>query len=161
MSLGNLFSKLFKKEGYRWSLYISRGENELVYAMHEDAVLRMVGYVMKYFKNNSKPIEPWKLYLNFNKIDSFFELKPKHFTQSGEDVTPELIQKIQSIDPNYKVKGSKPVFMDVRTNERIKIRHKLSLEEKLNNFEKYKEKKENTPTFFSIMDKVFGKDKNT
>lgn len=157
MSIGKILNKLFGYGGFRWSLYIAREENELVYAMHEDSVIRMVGYVMKYFKNNSSPVEPWSLHLNFNKEDKSFELKPKHFTPDGKNVTPELIEKIESIDPGFKVKGDEPIFEDVRTKEKIKIRHKVSLEEKLQDFKKYKKEKENTPTFFSIMDRVFGK----
>ena len=147
-----IFNKLF---GFRWSLYIVRNENELVYAMHEHSVMRMIGSVMGYFANGGKPIEPWKLYLNFNKKHQKIKLDSEHFTPDGENVTNELIKEIESIDPGWKVPGGEPVFVDARTKKQLKIRRKINynnLQKEIDNVGKPKE-----PTFFSIMDQVFGK----
>lgn len=42
----------------RCSLYFVQNENELVYVMHENSVIRVLGYVMRYFADNRKRIPP-------------------------------------------------------------------------------------------------------
>lgn len=86
-------NKLF---GYRWSLYIVRNDSELVYAMHENSVLRIVGYCMPYFKDGSVPVYPWALYLNFNKKHEAFKLTPEYFSPDGKNVTRALIEEVES-----------------------------------------------------------------
>jgi hypothetical protein len=119
-----LLNKIF---GYRWSLYIVKNQNELMYAMHENSVLRMVGYVMDYFKNGNEPKESWSLHLNFNKKHESFLLKPEHFTQDGNNITQALIQKIEVIDPNYQVKGSEPIFVNTKTKKKLKLSEPMDL----------------------------------
>ena len=58
----SVLNKLF---GFRWSLYIVRNGG-IAFAMHENSVIRMVGYAMSYFADGKEPIAPWELYLNFN-----------------------------------------------------------------------------------------------
>jgi hypothetical protein len=147
------FNKLL---GFRWSLYIVRDGNQLVYAMHEHSVFGMIGYVMSCFANGGKPVEPWDLYLNFNHKHQLIKLGPEHFSSDGKQVTPLLIQQIESIDPGWRVKGGEPVFEDAVTKKRIKITDhvpgKFDLQAMLDNIDKTPE-----PTFFSILDEVFGK----
>ena len=146
-----LLNKLF---GFRWSLYIVRNENELVFAMHENSVIRIIGYCMSYFCNGKNPVSPWSLHLNFNKNNKSFALQSSHITPDGENFTDLLITQIESIDPGYRVKGSEPVFIDARTKKQLEIHHKIdykNLQKEIDNVGKPKE-----PTFFSIMDQVFG-----
>ncbi len=112
------FNKLL---GYRWSLYIVQNGNQLVYAMHEHSVLRMVGYVMAYFEDGGRPIEPWSLYLNFNNNHQTIKLGPEHFTADGENVTPLLIHQIEAIVRRCKVKGGEPEVGKAASNKRLKI----------------------------------------
>jgi len=149
-----LFNKLF---GFRWSLYIVRNENELVYAMHENSVMRIVGYCMSYFEGGANPVDPWGLYLNFNKKHASFPLRSEHITPDGDNVTDALIKQIEAIDPGWRVQGGEPVFIDARTKKQLKIRHKIDY----NNFQKEIDNagKPKAPTFFSIMDQVFSKNK--
>ncbi len=146
-------NKLF---GFRWSLYIVRNGNQLVYAMHEHSVMRMLGYVMGYFADGSRPVEPWSLYLNFNHKHQTIKLGLEHFTANGENVTPALIRQIESIDPGWKVKGADPVFEEAATKKRIKIADHtpghVDLQAMLDNIDKPREL-----TFFHVMDEVFGK----
>lgn len=141
--------------GFRWSLYVVRNGNQLVYAMHENAVIRMVGCVMGYFAGGREPVEPWSLHLNFNHKHQTIRLDSRHFTADGENVTPILIQEIQSIDPGWNVKGGDPVFEEVATKKRIKIadRHigRIDIQAMLDNIGRPRE-----VTFFSVMDEVFG-----
>jgi len=146
-----LMEKLF---GFRWSLYIVKNGKELVYVMHGDSVFRMVGYVMGSFSGGSKPVLPWSIHLNFNKKHKSFELLPEHFTTDGESITHLLRHQIESIDTNWEVAGagSTPVFLEVATKKKIKISNDLSnLQEYMDNM-----KKPQDPTFYDILDIVFG-----
>ena len=143
------FNKLL---GFRWSLYIVQNGNQLTYAMHEHAVIRMAGYVMGYFADGGKPVEPWSLYLNFNHKHQSFKLLPEHFTPDGENITHLIIQQIESIDPGWQVKGGEPVFEEAATKKRIKI------QESTNEFIKATfSDKPRELTFYRVMDEVFGK----
>lgn len=148
-----IFNKLF---GFRWSLYVVRNSNQLVYAMHENAVVRMVGYVTRYFVGGREPVEPWSLHLNFNHTHQTIRLGSHHFTADGENVTPILIREIEAIDSGWKVKGGEPVFEEIATKRRIKISDRplgrIDIQAMLDNIDEPRE-----ATFFSVMDEVFGK----
>lgn len=148
-----LLSKLF---GFRWSLYIVRDGKSLAYAMHENSVVRLAGYVMGYFAGGSQPVSPWSLYLNFNQTHKTILLQPRHFTADGENVTPALIAEVEAIDPGWRVKGVEPVFEEAATKKRIKISEhspgNIDIEAIMRNLDKPRE-----VTFYSVMDEVFGK----
>jgi len=148
-----ILAKLF---GHRWSLYFVQNGNQLAYAMHEQSVMRMLGYVVDYFADGGRPVEPWSLHLNFNRKHQTIKLGPEHFTPDGENVTPALIQQIESIDPGWKVKGAEPVFEDAATKKRIKLsenaRGPVDIQAMFDNIGKPREL-----TFYSVMDEVFGK----
>jgi len=147
---------LNKLLGFRWSLYVVQNGNQLTYAMHENSVLRIVGYVMKYFENGGQPVPPWSLYLNFNHTHQTIKLGPEHFTSDGENVTSLLIQQIETIDPKWKVKGGEPVFEEAATKKRLKISEhepgKIDAKAMLKNINKPREL-----TFYRVMNNVFGK----
>lgn len=147
-----LLNKLF---GFRWSLYIVCNDNELIYAMHENSIIRIIGYCMSYYNNGNNPVKPWSLHLNFNKKNKSFQLLSEHVSPDGENFTDLLIKQIEAIDPGYRVKGGEPVFINAHTKKQLEIRHKVdynNLQKEIDNVGKPKE-----PTFFSIMDMVFGK----
>jgi hypothetical protein len=147
------FNKLF---GFRWSLYIVQNGNQLAYAMHENSVVRMLGYLMRYFADGGKPIEPWSLHLNFNQKHETIKLGPEHFTLDGKNLTPVLLRQIESIDPGYQVKSAEPVFEEAATKKRIKISESkpghIDIKEMLDNINKPRE-----ITFYTVMNEVFGK----
>ena len=150
----SVLNKLF---GFRWSLYIVRNGG-IAFAMHENSVIRMVGYAMSYFADGKEPIAPWELYLNFNHKHQTIKLTSQHFTPNGENPTPLLIQQIEAIDPGWKVKGGAPVFEEAATKRKLKISDTpkswttANLQAMMENIDKPKEL-----TFFSVMDMVFGK----
>ena len=82
--------------GFRWSLYVVQNGNQLAYAMHEHSVMRMLGYVMGFFADGKRPVEPWSLHLNFNHNHQTIKHGPEHFTADGNDVTTALIRQIES-----------------------------------------------------------------
>lgn len=149
-------SFLNKFLGFRWSLYVVKNGNQLAYVMHEHSALRMVGYVMGYFADGGRPIEPWSLLLNFNHKHQTITLRPEHFTRNGENVTSVLIQEIEAVDPGWEVKAGEPVFENAATKKRIKISERtlgsMDIQAMLDNIGKPPEL-----TFHSIMDEVFGK----
>lgn len=149
----SFLNKLF---GFRWSLYVVKNGNQLAYAMHEHSVMRMLGYVMGYFADGGRPIEPWSLHLNFNHKHQTIKLGPEHFTPDGENVTPFLIQQIESLDPGWKVKGGEPVFEEAATKKRIKISEyasgRIDIQAMFDSIDKPHEL-----TFYAVMDEVFGK----
>lgn len=148
-----LFNNLF---GFRWSLYVVKN-GQLIFAMHEHSVLRMVGYVMAFFADGKAPVEPWELHLNFNHNNQTIKLTPKHFTNDGDDVSQLFIQQVGSIDPGWQVKGGEPLFEEVATKKKLKIMDTpkdwsaASLQSMLDSIKEPKE-----VTFFSVMDMVFG-----
>jgi hypothetical protein len=142
--------------GSRWSLYVVRNGNQIAYAMHENSAIRIAGYVMGYFAGGAKPVGPWSLYLNFNRMHKTILLRPEHFTAGGENVTKQLIAEIDEIDPGWKVKGGEPVFEEAATKRRLKISEHSSGHIDI----QVMLKQINEPpevTFNSVMDEVFGK----
>ncbi len=141
--------------GFRWSLYFVQNEKQIIYALHGNSVMRLVGYVMSYFSDGGKPVEPWSLYLNFNHTHKTIKLGSEHFTSDGEDITSTLIQEINSIDPGWQVKGAEPIFVEAATRKRIKISEhtpgNVDIRKMLERINKPPE-----VTFFSVMDDVFG-----
>ena len=112
-----LLNKLF---GFRWSLYIVRNENELIYAMHEHSVIELIDWVMvRYFEKGLSPIYPWSLYLNFNKKHKKIKLQSSYF--NGLKVSDELMNQIYAIDPGWDVKPGEPVLVEVATKKNLKL----------------------------------------
>lgn len=113
-------NKLF---GMRWSLYFVQNDNQLVYAMHDNIVMKMIGYVEHRFSEGKVPVIPWSIRPNFNHTHQNFILGPEHFTQNGP--SPILIQKLMSIDPKFnEISGNlslEPIFLEAKTKKRIKI----------------------------------------
>ena len=111
---------------------------------------------MGYFVNQSQPASPWGLVLNFNRTHKFIKLKPEHFTPDGENVSKVLLQKIQAIDPGWKVKGSEAIFEEASTKKKIPIsRGSLSgidFPKIIDDADKPRE-----ITFYDVMDRVFEK----
>ena len=147
-----LFGNLF---GFRWSLYLVRNGNELVYAMHENSPIRIVGYVMGYFANGGLPVEPWSLHLNFNKKHQTIKLGPEHFTPDGQNLTALLKTQIKTIDPNWLIKDGEPVFEEAATKKKIKMndfKERLDLQAILDDVEKPRE-----TTFYTVMNEIFAR----
>ena len=113
-------NKLF---GYRWSLYVTDENKNLYYYTHSDNVISLIFSVAHFFVDNGNPKKPWCIYLNFNKSHCDFKLTKAYFTKDGNHLTKELLDKIESIDPNYRVPynpNHKPTYaVDVMKNKRI------------------------------------------
>ena len=145
---------LIKSFNRRWSLYVVK-DNQSVVAMHANCVIQIVGYVMGYFANGRKPIQPWNLYLCSNGQQIL--LGSEHFTSDGENPTPLLIQQIESIDSRWNgFKAGEIWCEDAVTKKSLKIsehaRGRIDVQAMFDNLDKPRER-----TFFSVMDEVFEK----
>jgi len=140
--------------GYRWSLYLVAG-GQLRYAMHENSVVRLVGYCMSYFEGGHQPNSPWKIYLNFNKQHQLIELGPQHFSVDGEDLSTLLKNEIMRIDPGCMVKGSEPIFEDAKTKKKLKITGREGMSRDQYYSKLLSGTLETQITFHSIMDTIF------
>ena len=151
------FIKSFNR---RWSLHIVKG-NQLAYAMHANSVMRLVGYVIKYFANNGRPVEPWSLYLSNN--GQSVMLGPEHFTSDGENPTPRLFEQIDSLDSRWRyIKGGAVWFEEAATKKDLKITDAPPLGRDIATIQRDLQAMLDNPpapetTFFSVMDEVFGK----
>ncbi len=147
-----ILNKLF---GYRWSLYFVLDGNQLEYVMHENSIMRMLGYIMGRFEDGGSPVKPWSVHLNFNRDHQSIKLEARHFTKDGMDITQELQKKIFDIDPGWQVKGKEPVFLNAKTNKKIRVSGmkagKIDWQAKFDNLEKNSEL-----TFYDVMDEIFG-----
>jgi hypothetical protein len=153
-----LLNSLF---GFRWSLYIVRNENELVYVMHENSVLELLDYVIVGgFGKGLSPVEPWSLFINFNKNHKNIKLLSEHFR--GENPSPTLIQTIELIDPRWRVKPGKAVFMEAATKKVLKISNHDPNEPMTNDYlerrlEMIKSNITEPPDFYGVIHEVFGR----
>jgi hypothetical protein len=127
--------------------------------MHENSVIRIVGYVMGYFANGARPAHPWSLHLNFNKSHKSFELIPEHFTPDGQNISRRLLDQIQAVDPGWKVPGGEPVFIDARTKRQIKISESIDYSDIQGVLDRLHDEQPKEPTFYDIMDQVFGRER--
>jgi hypothetical protein len=159
-------NKLF---GYRWSLYIARNEKEIVYALHDNDWFGIIISMHKYFSKGLKPVPPWSLHLNFNKKHKNFILLPEHFNpEDNKYYTDLFIQELNKIDPKWKTSGRnskvEPLFVEAATKKEIKICHLptggfnclIGDDGDASKFYELINQKNKEPTFYDIMDDIFG-----
>ena len=121
-----------------------------------------------------KPVHPWSLHLNFNKKHKNFILIPEHFTTEDKNYyTGLFIQELQKLDPKWKTSGRnskvQPIFLEAATKKEIKISDMpngglsslIGADGDTSKFYEHMEdlmnQKNKEPTFYDIMDDVFGK----
>jgi len=160
-SNGVLMGILNRLFGYRWSVYVVRNGNELLYALHEHCPVPLTGYLLGYFKGRNEPVSPWSLHLNFNRTHEAFQLDSSYFLGSGDIQTSKLIGKIEEFDPKWRNRrGKEPVFMEMATKKVIPLSSietpvtTESFQAMIDNVGKSEEL-----DFYSIMDGVFGRKK--
>jgi hypothetical protein len=118
------FSELIRgfsdaRKGFRWSLYLVHKDRGFLYALHENAVFVLLGYVLGKIESGKHIAPDWKLFINFNWEHKSIELLEEYF--QNEEISPALIQKISDVDPGWMVAGGKPVFVEVKTGNQIPL----------------------------------------
>ena len=98
-------------KGFRWSLYFVHQRDGLKYALHENAVFVLLGYVAAQIERGGRISSDWQVFANFNHGKKHILLREKDFP-SGE-VSDDLVARIESLDKDFMVPGGKPVFVDV------------------------------------------------
>jgi hypothetical protein len=107
------------RKGFRWSLYFVHKSDGLRYALHENAVAVLLGYVVAKVENGKHIGRDWDLHVNFNWEHKAIRLEERHF-QDG-NISPELLTKIAAIDPGWMVQGGRPMFVDARTEKELRL----------------------------------------
>lgn len=106
--------------GYRWSLGIYYGENNLRYKLVCDSVVQLAGTVMHRYKNGGRPRDQWFLWMKFTRKNTGFLLQPSHFASDGTNLTAEFSATVSAIDPGFRVQAEPPVCVDA-TGRRIPL----------------------------------------
>jgi len=110
---------LAARKGFRWSLYFVHRRDGLRYALHENAVAILLGYVLAPIENGEHIGPDWNLYLNFNWQHTAIKLEERYFYE--ENISSELWDKIATVDPGWMVEGGKPVFIDAKSNKSLPL----------------------------------------
>ena len=148
-------------EPYIWSLYVCRESKTLLFAVHTDSPLCVLGYLIDDFREYGSPQAPWELHLNYNPTNDSFKLESKHFSDNGSGISPALDRVLSDIDPHWERKGRDPVCIDLSSNKFIPMANPSTINEFLSgdmNWEKVSEKKSDDPdSFCSVITQIFEK----
>ena len=108
------------QKGFRWSLYFVHEHEGLKYALHENAVIVMLGYLLAKIENGQRIRSHWKVIANHNRTNKHVQITEQDFvngpSQNELTVSPKLIRTISSIDPDWMAPMGKPVLVDVKAN---------------------------------------------
>ncbi len=100
-------------KGFRWSLYFVHKQEGLKYTLHENAVFVLLGYIAAQIERGRRISPDWQVFANFNHGKNHILLREKDFPDG--EVSDDLIMRIESLDKDFMVPGSKPVFVDAVT----------------------------------------------
>jgi hypothetical protein len=103
----------------RWSLQFVHQREGLRYALHNDAVDVLLGYISAPIKNGRRISPDWELYLNFNFEHKCIRLAEAFFLKGN--VSRILLDLIATIDPGWMVPRGELVFMDARTRKELPL----------------------------------------
>ncbi len=70
-----------------------------MYALYENAVMMLLGYVLAPIENGKRMSDEWELHINYNPSHKSIKLNEEHFSSST--VSPKLIAEIGAIDPGW------------------------------------------------------------
>jgi len=103
----------------RWSLHFIHKSEGLRYALHEDAVDILLGYVLAPIKRGKRISPDWELHLNFNLEHKSIRLVEASFAKGY--ISRNLRDLIATLDSGWMVPRSEPVFVDAHTRERLPL----------------------------------------
>jgi hypothetical protein len=114
-----LWSLWGARKGFRWSLYFVHREEGLCYALHENAVILLLGYVLAPIENGKHISDDWTLHISFNQKNKSIQLSETDFP--GGAIAPALLTNIDAIDPGWRVETGKPVFVNVKSGANLPL----------------------------------------
>lgn len=91
----------------------------LRYALHNDAVDILLGYVSAPLKKGKRISPVWELHLNFNFEHKSIKLVEPFFLKSN--VSRILLDLIAAIDPDWMVPRGELIFVDARTQKQLPL----------------------------------------
>jgi hypothetical protein len=103
----------------RWSLYFVREREGLRYALHNDAVDILLGYVSAPIKKGKRISHDWELHLNFNFEHKSIKLVEPFFLKGNDSRI--LLDLIATIDPGWMVPRGELVFVDAQTQKQLPL----------------------------------------
>lgn len=103
----------------RWSLYFIHQREGLRYALHEDAVDVLLGYVLAPIKKGKRISPDWELHLNFNLEHKSIRLIDAFFAKG--DISRNLRDLIAVVDSGWMVPRSELVFVDAQTSKQLPL----------------------------------------
>ena len=103
----------------RWSLYFVHKHEGLTYALHDNAVDILLGYVLAPIKTGKKISPDWELHLNFNFEHKSIRLVEAFFVKG--DISSTLRDLIAKLDPGWMVPRGELVFVDTRTRKELPL----------------------------------------
>jgi hypothetical protein len=103
----------------RWSLYFVHERDDLRYALHDDAVDILLGFIAAPIKRGKRISPDWELHLNFNFEDKSIKLIDAFFSKNG--VSQILFELIATIDSEWMVPMGELIFVDTRTHKRLPL----------------------------------------
>jgi len=103
----------------RWSLYFIHQREGLRYALHEDAVDVLLGYLLAPIKRGKRISSDWELHLNFNLEHKSIRLVDAFFAKG--DISRNLRDLIAVVDSGWMVPRSELVFMDAQTSRQLPL----------------------------------------
>ncbi len=95
----------FGVRGYRWSLYVVQNDQNLLFAMHSNNVLHLLGFIRTQLKNKTLK-DQVTLGLNYNALNDrpgrlgFIPLSEHDFNEKGFPTTA-MFDRVEKIDPGY------------------------------------------------------------
>lgn len=145
------------RKGFRWSLYFVDKCEGLRYALHENSVILLLGYVLAPIENGKHISDDWTLHLNFNLKQKSIPLIEGYF--STNTIAPELLAKIAAIDPGWMVESGIPVFVDARTRAALPLgSYGVAFQtesERLQSIERMLSGSKDQPSLDTVMREVF------
>jgi hypothetical protein len=103
----------------RWSLYFVHERDGLRYALHNDAVDVLLGYISAPIKKGKRISPDWELHINFNFEHKSIRLVEAFLLQGN--VSRILLDLIATIDPDWMVPRGELIFVDARTRKQLPL----------------------------------------
>lgn len=103
----------------RWSLCFVHEREGLRYALHNDAVDILLGYVSAPIKKGKRISPDWELHLNFNLEHKSIKLVEPFFLK--DNVSRILLDMIATIDPGWMAPRDELVFADAQTRKQLPL----------------------------------------
>ena len=116
---GRIKAFFVARKDFRWSLYFVHKREGIRYALHNDAVDVLLGYVLAPIEKGKRISPDWELHINFNFEHKSIRLVEAFFSEGH--VSKTLLDLIAVFDSKWMAPGGEPVFVDARTRKQLSL----------------------------------------